>query len=109
MTAFKRIPIPQNSNPLEILNEIQVGLEPILNRGITFSENVDIVFVQFTSSATPDAENTVAHTLGKVPTGFIVYSLDKAGVVYRSGTAFTATNIYLKVNVASVAVKILVF
>jgi hypothetical protein len=109
MTAFKKIAITTYSSPIPILNEMQINLNSILNRGITFSENFDAVFVEFTSSATPDAENTVSHSLGKIPTGYIVYSIDKAGVVYRSATTFTSTNIYLKCNVASTAIKILVF
>jgi len=81
----------------------------ILNRGVVFEDNVDCAFVSFTSNATPDTEDTVAHGLGRVPTGYLVYSRDKAGVLYDSGTAFTASNIYLKCNVASVAFKLIVF
>ena len=57
----------------------------------------------------PDTEDTTAHTLGKVPTGFFVISQDKAGSLYDSGTAFTATNIFTKCDVASVTFKIIVF
>lgn len=94
---------------LNTINEMVRNLDTILNRGIRFQDNFDARLVTFTSSATPDTENTVAHTLGKVPVGFLVYSLDKAGVVYNGTTAFTKTNIYLKVNVATVVVKIIVF
>lgn len=82
-------------------------LEAILNRGIALEDNVDCVVVSYTSHATPDAESTVAHTLGKVPSYFIVASLDKGGVVYKGTTAFTSTNVYLKCSVASAAVKLI--
>jgi len=84
-------------------------LKAILDRGVSFSDNVDSVSISFTSSGTPDAENTVAHTLGKAPTGFLVYDINKGAVVYRGSTAWTAANIYLKVNTATTAVKAWVF
>ena len=78
----------------------------ILDRGISLDDNIDCDIVEFTSSATPDAENTVAHNLGKVPEHVIVTSLDKGAVIYKGTTAFTATNVYLKATLASTAVKI---
>ena len=106
------LPEPRDSQEIDLfkaISEFARSAVTILSRGITFSDNVDCRLITFTSSATPDAENTVAHTLGKVPTGYLVYSLNKAAVVYANATAWTKTNIYLKVNVASVAVKIIVF
>lgn len=94
---------------LQVLAEWQSLVKVILDRGISFSDNLDIVSVSFTSSATPDAENTVAHDLGKTPTGFIVCSIDKGAIVYNGVGSWTKTNIYLKCNTASTAVKALVF
>lgn len=91
------------------LNELVRNLDAILNRGIRFQDNVDCRQVSFSSSATPNAENTVAHTLGKVPTGYFVYSKDKAAHLYDGGTTWTKTNIYIKSDVASVAFKMIVF
>jgi len=98
-----------DKNLITELGKWDIGLKSILDRGISFSDNIDAVSISFTSSGTPDAENTVAHTLGKVPTGFLVYDLNKGAVVYRGTTSWTATNIYLKVNTASTAVKAWVF
>jgi hypothetical protein len=115
MPAFYINLLPSESSPnfkrelLTALGDVLKKLESILNRGITFSDNVDCKLVSFTSSGTPDAENTVAHGIGKVPTGYIVYSQDKAASLYKGSTAWTATNIYLKCNVATVIVKIVVF
>ena len=67
------------------------------------------VYVDYTSNATPDTEDTVAHNLGWIPKGFIIVNRDKAGIAYDSGTAWTSSNIYLKCNVATVAFKLLVF
>lgn len=82
-------------------------LKNLLDRGLNVADNFDASEVSFTSNITPDTEDTVAHTLGRVPTYFIVGSLDKAAIVYKGTTAFTKTNIYLKTNVASTAVKLI--
>lgn len=69
----------------------------------------EINAITFTSSATPDAENAVTHSLGRVPSGFTTTSMNKAASVYMSATPPTATTIYLKVNVASTIVTGTVF
>lgn len=72
-------------------------------------ENISGEFLTFTTSATPDAENTTAHTVGSVPIGFIVLHQDKAGSLYQgptTGTNWTASNIYTKCDVASVTFSI---
>jgi len=90
------------------LSNVFVNLAGILNRGIKFSDNVDCTLKAVTSSATPNAETTHAHGLGKVPVGVIVYEQDKAGSLYKS-KAYDKTNIYIKSDVASVAFKVIVF
>jgi hypothetical protein len=68
-------------------------------------ENMNGRFQLFTTSATPDAENTVAHEMGSIPVGFLVIHQDKAGSLYQgptTGTNWDATNAYLKCEVASV-------
>ena len=92
-----------------VLSEFTDDVIKILNKGILFSDNVDCELVDYTSNGTPDTEDTVVHGLGRVPVGFLVYSLDKAGIIYDGGTANTAVNLYLKCSVATVASKIIVF
>lgn len=68
-------------------------------------QNISGQFQQFTTSATPDAENTIAHTVGSIPVGYIVLWQNKAGSLYQgpsTGTAWTSSNVYLKCDVASV-------
>lgn len=68
-------------------------------------QNVSGQFQQFTTSGTPDAENTIAHTVGSIPLGCLVLWQDKAGSLYQgpsTGTAWTSTEIYLKCSVATV-------
>lgn len=90
-------------------NDQDENLATILNKGISFADNFDAYFTTYTSNATPDTEDAVAHELGKIPTGFIVVGLDKGAVVYDGTTTDTKTTIYLKCTVASTAVTILVF
>jgi hypothetical protein len=69
-------------------------------------ENMAGQFQVYTSNGSADTEDTIAHTLGSVPIGYIVIKQDKGSVVYDSGTAWTATNVYLKQTVATVATTI---
>lgn len=94
---------------VQVLEQWNQTLKFILDKGISLTDNVDAAVVSFTSNGTADTEDTVAHTLGKVPAHFVVTSLDKGAVVYASGTAFTATNIYLKTDTISTVVKLIVF
>ncbi len=71
--------------------------------------NLSAVYCVFTSNGTANTQDTVPHTLGRIPLGYIVVEQDKAGTVYDGGTTFTDTNLYLKTTVASVAWKLLVF
>lgn len=72
-------------------------------------ENISGEFQQFTTSATPNAENTIAHTLGAIPLGYFILWQDKAGSLYQgptTGTSWTSINIYLKCDVASVTFNV---
>ena len=97
---------PFDRDLVNVLGNWGLVLKAILDGGISLEDNVDLDIVSFTSSATPDAENTVAHELGKIPTYFVVADINKGGSIYRSGTSFTKTNVYLKCTVASAAVKV---
>ena len=68
-------------------------------------ENLAGEFQLFTSNATPDTEDTVAHTVGAIPVGRIILYQDKAGSLYQgptTGTNWTSSNVYFKCDVASV-------
>ncbi len=71
--------------------------------------NFDAIWVLYVSNATPDTEDTVPHSLGRIPVGILVGIPDKAAVVYDSGTDWTTTNLFLKVDTATVTVNIMVF
>lgn len=53
-----------------------------------------------------DTEFSIIHTLGVAPVGFLVVKINKGGVIYDSGTAWTSTTIYLKASVANATVSL---
>jgi hypothetical protein len=86
-----------------------VTLANVINNGLRFTDNFDAQIQTLTTNGSADTEDAIAHTLKRVPTGFLILNRDKAGVVYDSGTAWTTTTIYLKCNMASVAITVMVF
>ena len=95
--------------------DIQRGLEDyfekfrlIINGGINIEDNCDVGVVSATMDATPGVATTVAHGLGRTPSGYILAGSDRACRIYNS-TASDSTNLYLKCDVASAAITVLVF
>ena len=84
-------------------------LAQIINKGLKFSDNFNAEIVSLSDSGNANSENEIAHTLKRVPTGYLVLKVNAAGIVYDSGTAWTDTKIYLKCNAANCAITILVF
>jgi hypothetical protein len=104
--------IPENNFDKAFEKEMlsySTELASLLNGGLSFSDNFDAEVLTIADSGAANSENTVAHTLKRAPTGFIVVKIDKAGQVYFSGTAFTDTDIYVKCSVANCAISLLVF
>jgi hypothetical protein len=71
--------------------------------------NFNAVWCVFTSNGTANTEDTIPHTLGRVPLAMLVSVPDKAAILYRGTTTWTKDNIYLKTSVASVAWKVMLF
>lgn len=92
-----------------MINDVMGNLAAIFDRRVGLLDNLDAVEIAFTSNGLPDTEDAIVHLLGRKPIRFIVTYKDKAADVYNSGTAWTSTQIYLKTNVASAAIKLLVF
>jgi len=58
--------------------------------------NFDGQKVAATSPAIPNTEFAISHSLGRVPIGFTFLGGSNQGVVYRSTTPWTKTQIFLK-------------
>lgn len=115
MQIPKRIKISEHGKPeseydrnleAELLS-YTLKLSEILNGGLKFSDNMYAEISTTSDTGNANTEFAVAHTMKTTPTGFIVINIDKAGIVYDSGTAWTATNIYLKCSAANAEVKII--
>lgn len=89
----------------KIMNNISFGDGTNRNDG----QNTDTVFLTGTSNAIANTETVFAHQLGRIPIGFIIVKMDKAGRFYSGATAWTSTGIALKCDVASVAFTAILF
>lgn len=85
------------------------NLADLFDKGIGIDDNLDVSTVSVTSNGSANTEDAFAHTLGRIPVGYLVVNQDKAASVYASGTTWTKTTIYLKTSVATVALKLRVF
>lgn len=100
---------PFDDEIIRTLTGLISNLRAIFDSRVGVTDNLDVDEVSYTSNGSANTEDAVPHNLGRIPVGFIITSIDKAGIVYKSGTAFTASNIYLKVSATTVAVKLLVY
>lgn len=119
--SFPKVNIPSPYNPIyrgvgpydqdlaKSIEQLISNLDNIFNSGLRIDESGDLQIISFTSNGVANTEDTVPHTLKRVPVGFFVIRQDKASIVYDGATAWTATDIYLKTNVATVALTIVVF
>jgi len=69
-------------------------------------ENVAGEFQVVADTGTINTEFSVTHTIGVVPTGFLVININKGGVIYTSGTSWTSTTIYLKCSTSNTNVSL---
>ena len=84
-------------------------LSSIINGGLKFTDNFNCKESAVSDTGTANTEFAVAHTLKRIPIGYLVIRNNKAGFVYDSSSAFTAENIYLKHSIANAAITILIF
>lgn len=108
--ARYRAQIRQLDQELILLVEtLLTNLGLMFRNGLNFSDNFDGMEVSVTAHATPDTEFSVAHTLRRIPTRFLVTDIDEGGVVYKSGTAWTDTTAYLKCTTGGSAIKVFLY
>lgn len=107
---FKMLPTRDKfSNELQsILYKIFQHLADIF-KNLKLEDNFDGEILEVSDSGNADSEITIAHHLKRIPKYFIVISINKGAVVYKSSTSWTETNIYLKCNVANTAFKVFIW
>lgn len=72
------------------------------------NDNMDGVWNKGVTPVVPDTEFAIIHNLRRVPTGFIVFSQDKAGTVYKGDTPWSSTQMFLKASSAQMAITIFI-
>lgn len=90
------------------LDRLFVKLRMMLNNGLNFKENFNCYVTTITTNATPGVETTIAHGLKRIPAGFIILETDKAGHIFTGSTAKSATNYYVRSDVASVTATLVI-
>lgn len=90
------------------LDKYFVRLRAILNNGLNFADNFSSYVTTFTTSAVVGTETAIAHGLKRIPVGFIVLEKDKAAHIYTGTTAKSVTNYYVRSDVASVTVTLVI-
>ena len=86
------------------LGEFEAQFREILHKSLDKTSYVDV-----TSPGTVDTEFTVEHGLGYIPSGVDVISQDKAAITYKGTTVWDTNKIYLKTNVATVALRLRIY
>lgn len=93
----------------QALQEYLDEVTNIINGAFRLEDNADVAIKTATTDAVPGDEVAVAHGLKRTPNGFAVLSTDKAAVIYDGSTANDATNLYIRSDTGTVAVKLLIF
>lgn len=70
--------------------------------------NMDVWKASGTTPGVANTEFSVSHGLGRVPFGFIVVNQNLAAHFFKSTSAWTSTNIFLKCDGISVAFTVIV-
>ncbi len=81
-----------------------------INGQLEFQKNIKgqlVTGIKFPSTPATDVE--IRHTLGRIPQGWIITSLDGASIIYKGSAVFTVKSIFLKSSVASVTVSLFLF
>lgn len=105
-------PKPESEADKQLFEELERysrDLSRILNKGLKFSDNFNMDIESVTTDAVIGTESAITHSLGRVPSDFLIGSQDKAGTIYKGSTAWTATTIYIRGSVASITAKIYIF
>lgn len=71
--------------------------------------NIDAQWITVLTPAVADTEFAVDHGLGRLAVGAVIFTSDKAATIYVSSTgSWTSSRLYLKCNVASATLRLLV-
>ena len=87
----------------------------LVNRNISYGhqvngqdQNIDGMLIEVPDTGLANTEFAVTHNLGRVPLFYDIKYMSLATQVFDSGTAWTASQIYLKSTTAHVKIRIFV-
>jgi len=83
--------------------DLQPQIREIVNKAIDKTEFVEV------TSAGADVEFAIEHGLGVIPLGWLVIAQDKAATLYTGNTVWDTGHIYLKSNISTTSLRILIF
>lgn len=83
--------------------DLQPQIREIVNKALDKTEFVEVI------SDNADVEFSVEHGLGTIPIGWLVIAQDKAASLYTGNTPWDTGHMYLKANVSTVSLRILIF
>lgn len=101
--------------PLETKNTMEgflraiKDIKQILLGRITFGDNIQSYGPLEVTVADADTDIGIAHSLGRIPTGFFAYGEDVATIIYASSIPWTASQITLKSSVGPATFKVTIF
>jgi hypothetical protein len=81
----------------------QPQFQEIVGKAIDKTEFVEV------TSAGADVEFSIEHGMGVIPLGWLVIAQDKAATLYTGNTVWDTGHIYLKSNISTVSLRILIF
>lgn len=95
------------------LQRLLAILGTLLNGQISFgdgssTDNIKGEWNSFTSHASGGTETAIPHTLGVIPTGFLLTTPPTSGTVNKGTTPWTSTHIYLTFSASAQAATIFI-
>jgi hypothetical protein len=111
--------IPKEYDPEWIRTLIQqldkriVEMQKTFAGNLGFGNGTDIdniigKWMEYSTNAVANTEDTLAHNLGVIPVGFLLLVPPATGFIMPGPTPWTTSNLYLKCNAASQTAKIFV-
>ena len=74
----------------------------------TGGNNVEGSWYVGPTPVTPDTDFTIPHKLGRIPVGYLLLSIDQAGIIYKGVKAWTNSSITLRCSTSNTNVTVLV-
>ena len=102
--------LPTYEDLVGMVNRLQGQVTKMTNAApapVSVTNGLDGKVVTYTSGPTANADDSIEHTLGRVPSGYIVLSQSAPGTLYTGANAPTATKHFLRSTTAKTSYTVL--